>query len=43
MTKITEARTIELTIMAGTKLKEKFDIPDGVHVMEDGQEKGVQD
>lgn len=39
MTDVAEARTIELTVMSGTQLKESIDVPDGIHVMEDGQEK----
>jgi len=34
-----EQRTIELTTMAGTKVKERFEVPDGLHVLEDGENK----
>jgi hypothetical protein len=37
MTDTAEARTIQLTIMTGTKLKESFEVPDGLHIMEDGE------
>lgn len=39
MTETAEARTIELTTLAGTSIKEKIEVPDGVHIMEDGDEK----
>ena len=32
------ARQIELTILAGSRVKEKFDVPDELQILEDGQE-----